>query len=83
MGEDVILKMLEGLLVIRAKKTGDIWRQLFKGQVRQAFIKSPMGRNFHFVSLAVMPEEILGGHVCAAQKDAFSCDQLEPDWAPA
>ena len=54
---------------LRPEKMSDIWRQLFKGPVRQAFIKSSMGCNLHPVGFAVTPEEVHGGHGVAAQKE--------------
>ena len=67
------LCVVKGLSVtlLRPEKVIDIWRWLFKGQIRQAFIKPAMSCNFHFVGLAVVPQEVPGRHRGAGKKDAF------------
>ena len=52
--------------LLRPKKVIDIWRQLFKWQIRQSFTKLAMSCNLDLVGLAVTPEEISCGHGCAS-----------------
>ena len=74
MGVNVVLNMLERLSVVRPKETVDTSRWLFEGQARQSFVKSSLGCNFDFLSLAVTQEEVLSGHGCVAKEDVFSCN---------
>ena len=74
MAKDVSFDIVEGLLIalLRAEQAMGVGRErLFKRQIGWAFIKSSMSDMFHLVSNAVAPEEVSGGHGCAAKKDCF------------